>query len=124
VGLVAGALLVASGCANNAYVIAGMSPSELQRVGDADLCYAQYYRQSPAMSNEIKARRLDCRTGARLPPPKAAKKSAKAVKPGAVAVGEVSAPPSSAVGRSPVDVDAVVPGPRGGGAVDLDAVAE
>ena len=127
-GLVLGAAVAAGGCANNAYVIAGKSPSELKLVSDADLCYAQRYYHSPQLANEIGSRRLDCVTGTRLPPPKAAKKPKKPSKPSAgVAVGEVSKTPATGGGSGPVDLDALAPAPReggGSGPVDLDADVE
>jgi hypothetical protein len=123
-------LLGTSGCAHNSYDIASRSPSELKVVSDADLCYAQRYWTSPNLQNEIALRRLDCRTGARVPEPKVVtKKAKKPSKPSAgVAEGIVSKRPAAGVDAAPVDLDAVVPAPRDvtrdTGAVDLDAEVE
>ena len=127
-GLLAGMLLLAGGCAHESYRIASMTPAELKGVSDVSLCHAQQYWQSPQLSSEIAARRLDCRTGLRAPEPKIATKK-KAKKPGApaagVAVGTVSPAPAS---PAPVDLDAAPSsGASGGsqsGAVDLDAAGE
>ena len=129
--LFVGSVLALSGCAHNTYAIANMSPSELKVVSDADLCYAQRYWQSPNLRNEIALRRLDCRTGTRVPEPKVVtkKKSKTPSKPASgVAVGTVAKPVPSSADGAPVDLDAVAPRPQGtggdGGAVDLDAVVE
>jgi hypothetical protein len=129
--LFVGALVALSGCAHNTYAIANMSPGELKVVSDADLCYAQRYWQSPNLRNEIALRRLDCRTGTRVPEPKVVtkKKSKSAAQPpSGVAVGTVAKPDSSSADRAAVDLDAVAPRPQGaggdGGAVDLDAAGE
>jgi hypothetical protein len=123
-------LLGTSGCAHNTYDIASRSPSELKVVSDADLCYAQRYWTSPSLRDEIALRRLDCRTGNRLPPPKVVTKKPKksSQPPAGVAVGTVAKPDPSSADRAPVDLDAVAPRPQGaggdGGAVDLDAAGE
>jgi hypothetical protein len=128
--LFGGVLLAVSGCAHNSYDIASRSPSELKVVSDADLCYAQRYWTSPNLQNEIALRRLDCRTGARVPEPKVVtKKAKKPSKPSAgVAEGTVSKRPEAGVDAAPVDLDAVAPPSAAdsgdAGAVDLDAVRE
>jgi len=130
-GLLGAALLGAGGCAHNSYDIASRSASELKVVSDADLCDAQRYWTSLNLKNEIASRRLDCRTGTRVPEPKpVAKKKPKAPsKPASgVAVGTVAKPAPSSTDSAPVDLDAVAPRPAGaggdGGAVDLDAAGE
>jgi hypothetical protein len=130
VALFVGALLGASGCAHNSYDIASRSPSELKVVSDADLCYAQRYWTSPNLRNEIALRRLDCRTGTRLPEPAVAtKKPKKTSKPPAgIAEGAVPKRPAGGGDNPPVDLDAVAPPSAAdsgdAGAVDLDAVRE
>jgi hypothetical protein len=129
--LFGGVLLAVSGCAHNSFDIAHRSPSELKVVSDADLCYAQRYWQTPQLLEEIRVRRLDCRTGTRVPEPKpvAKKKPKTPSKPASgVAVGTVAKPALSNADGTPVDLDAVAPRPQGtggdGGAVDLDAAVE
>jgi len=130
VAVFAGVVLGASGCAHNTYDIASRSPSELKVVSDADLCYAQRYWTSPNLQNEIALRRLDCRTGARVPEPKVVtKKPKKTSKPPAgIAEGTVSKRPAGGGDNASVDLDAVAPPSAAGsgdaGAVDLDAVRE
>ena len=103
--LFVGSVLALSGCAHNTYAIANMSPSELKVVSDADLCYAQRYWQTPQLLSEIGMRRLDCRTGTRVPEPKpvAKKKPKSPSKPASgVAVGTVAKPaPSNAEAQPP-----------------------
>ena len=129
--LLGGVLLAVSGCAHNSFDIAHRSPSELKVVSDADLCYAQRYWQTPQLLSEIGMRRLDCRTGTRVPEPKsvAKKKPKSPSKPASgVAVGTVAKPAPSSADGAPVDLDAVAPRPQGtggdGSAVDLDGVVE
>ena len=120
-----GALLLATGCGPNSYAIARKSPGELKVVSDVDLCYAQQFWRSPQMLDEIKARRLDCSTGKRIPEPQpsTAKKPQKPLKPASgIAKAGGPKPPVSSRDIQAVDLDAATPGvgPEAP-PVDLDA---